>query len=178
MNWKEAERTLQSVGLFLLAMDNAEGYRKGLAQPNIKPSPVTERVFALLKEIRQESKVPPERPVTNLRRVVASGSFSGVGHALTFSGKLACGRKLRRHLATTKADLGPGDCKKCLAVLRKLRIQQDRFTGGFLISKGCASDEELLAVKVEWKRMRDKLSTLRYAEVTIGGVSFEWHGLA
>lgn len=115
MDWNKAEETLQEVGLFLLALDNADGLRKGLAQPDRKPSPLTEKVFALMKEVRDRRLIPPKN---NLRRVC---SKAGVGHALTVGGKVVCGARVAES-PITPGGLRNEDCKRCLGVLKKLGV--------------------------------------------------------
>jgi hypothetical protein len=52
MEREDLRQLLQDVGMMLLAMDNAEGLRRGLVQPERKPSHLTERVFAALKSMK------------------------------------------------------------------------------------------------------------------------------
>lgn len=116
MNWKQAEDTLQEVGMFLLAMDNAEGLRKGLPQPDRKPSPLTQKVFALMKEVRGRRLIPPKN---NFRR--ALNEKTGVPHVLTRSGRIVCGTPLENHIIIG-GEIHDGDCRKCLGILKKLGI--------------------------------------------------------
>ena len=122
MDWGRAEDTLQEVGMFLLAMDNADGLRKGLAQPDRRPSALTEKVFALMKEVRERRLVAPKN---NLRRIYDARHLShnprAVGHALTTSGRVVCGRG-PEHFSIDPGGLQNGDCKRCLGALKKLGI--------------------------------------------------------